>query len=56
MLRKTKAMSDMVGINPRLMEHKLNKDHTFCLIKQKGRRFAIEKLEIIKKEVQKMLD
>ncbi|XP_021768590.1 uncharacterized protein LOC110732912 [Chenopodium quinoa] len=48
--------SEMPGINPGVMEHKLNVDRGFRPIRQKKRKFSIEKIEAIQAEIDRLVD
>ena len=45
----------MVGINPEIISHKLNVDPSYKPVKQKRRKFAPERNQIINEEVQNLL-
>ncbi|XP_021773374.1 uncharacterized protein LOC110737322 [Chenopodium quinoa] len=47
--------SEMPGIHPEVMEHKLNVDRKFRPIRQKKRNFSTKKIEAIQAEVNKLL-
>src|ERR1044071_4367079 len=47
---------DMVGIPPEVMTHKLNVDSSFLPVKQKRRKFAMERNKIVDEEVPKLLE
>ncbi|XP_021719373.1 uncharacterized protein LOC110687054 [Chenopodium quinoa] len=47
--------SEMPGIHPEVIEHKLNVDRKFRPIRQKKRNFSTEKIEAIQAEVNKLL-
>ena len=47
---------DMVGISPEVITHKLNVDPAFKPIKQKRRKFAPERNQVINEEIQKLLE
>ncbi|XP_021762924.1 uncharacterized protein LOC110727653 [Chenopodium quinoa] len=49
------SASEMPGIHPEVMEHKLNVDRKFRPIRQKKRNFSTEKIEAIQAEVNKLL-
>ncbi|KAL0391381.1 UNVERIFIED_CONTAM: Transposon Ty3-G Gag-Pol polyprotein [Sesamum latifolium] len=49
------TVHDLEGINPEVMTHKLNVNPTFQPIRQKKRNFGIERNDIIRKEVEKLL-
>ena len=49
-------MTDMPGIDPQLITHKLNVDPTMKTIKKNKRSFALERQEAIKQEVEKLLE
>ena len=46
---------DMTGIDPSVISHKLNLDPKFKPVRQKHRKFARERNQIINKEVEKLL-
>ena len=48
--------ADMPGIDPELITHKLNVDPTRKAVKQKKRTYALDRLEAIKQEVEKLLE
>lgn len=45
----------MLGINAKVMCHRLHIDKKFKMIKQKSRRSTLEKVRIIEEEVHKLL-
>lgn len=47
--------TNMPGINPKLMVHKLNIGPIYCLVKQKKRSFVLEQQKAIIKEVNKLV-
>lgn len=47
-------ISDMLGIDPEVITHKLNIDLEFKPIKQRKRKFTYEKSQIINKEVERL--
>jgi hypothetical protein len=49
-------ISDMLRISREVIEHKLGIDLAFKLIKQKERRYTPERHEIIRLEVNKLLE
>ncbi|KAL0366928.1 UNVERIFIED_CONTAM: hypothetical protein Sradi_3582900 [Sesamum radiatum] len=49
------TVHDLEGINPEIMTHKLNVNPTFRPIRQKKRNFGMERNDIIRKEVEKLL-
>ena len=50
------SAADMLGIEPKLITHKLNVDPNRKTVKQKKRSFALERQEAIKQEVEKLLE
>ncbi|KAL0345736.1 UNVERIFIED_CONTAM: hypothetical protein Sradi_4404900 [Sesamum radiatum] len=49
------TVHDLVGIDPEVMTHKLNVNPAFRPVRQKKRNFGLERNEIIKEEVEKLL-
>jgi hypothetical protein len=52
----TWKISDMPRIHREVIEHKLGIDPSFKPIKQKERRYMIERREVIRQEVNKLLE
>lgn len=52
----TWSHEDMVGIDPEVITHKLNVNLSHLHIKQKCRKFAPERNQIINKQVQNLLE
>lgn len=50
-----KRHEDMPGIDPWLVVHRLNVNLASRLVKQKKRKFALEKNQVITEEVEKLL-
>ncbi|KAL0461308.1 UNVERIFIED_CONTAM: hypothetical protein Slati_0018400 [Sesamum latifolium] len=49
------TVHDLEGIDPEVMTHKLNVNPTFRLVRQKKRNFGMERNDIIREEVEKLL-
>ena len=48
------STDDMVGVDPNVISHKLNVNSTYRPVRQKRRRFAPERNQVINEEVEKL--
>ena len=52
----TFGLKETLGIDPSVMEHRLNADLTYTLVGQKKRHMGVERSAVATVEVQKLLD
>ena len=48
------STDDMIGVDPNVISHKLNVDPTYRPVRQKRRKFAPERNQVINEEVEKL--